>query len=1237
MSSSESVRVRLAIRASHPMTEVRVSDARFRTIDLPANAGTVDVDLSPGIYEVAFRQERGWHNQLVVLRPDEPVEIHEPADSSARAAQPDADDADDSDFATPVGAQAHLRVQLSRSVSGEPGLGDMELPFGVVDVRIRRGVLDPANASVPVPRTSSRQRNATVEAGCWFLSVNADNEEGADGVELPVVCSPGWQTRVRVYFDGSNGSLVWDPSRTLISLRRPDGDRHARGSENRAALVALASRRSLAGDSFHGMVRELLGQKSGDPMRGLYAGHLMACATPADRALLMEVAANLSELLGHGGGFRHPDVEALRLRARLMDAEDRLDDVTPFDFPPMMAASWDVLLDACRRRPEVVPRGSLTADFAGRSFLSGPWRCWTPQPVVTPADMPQAAPGMRAAFQEEAAFPDAAEADIGLRALRPGEPAAPGAKRCFDDPLAVIRKGLSLRSMREWFRLRHKTDVTASGASETGFDATERALVSALRPVAADEERQAVFDAAQLTARRGEHRPLDAGAIAAQIGLPIATVEDAADRLALKFDNQARIAGLPDLERSAMARPKLLIPYDPAFLGDGFTVPIPTLGDTLKAAAFAGGVEVPYTHFSLVMHERRRVALVAANNIDAAHKVQVAGGHKWSMDERLGDTQLGPEVYGDNQLDRGHLVRREDVLWGSVNEARLANEATFFYSNAAPQHQNFNQDEWVTLEDWVLDRATDFSYRLCVLTGPVLRDDDPILQDLPPNLRVAYRANGPAQIPAAFWKVIALRDASAGGEDLSVVAFAMRQTEMWNDRQGRRLLNLKVHQVTLQAISEWTGLDFGDLAMADELQWSPERARLREIGAEPEWPQIRSAQDIVFSGADRRLRGMRIARTRSAAPHETNRMRVESGLAEPCCGRGANADSAFDARGAIEALNRDVVRLTALLAAREGHAPALADRALATDAGAPVPAGERTLPDVANRDADAEEHREVLAATPADRREAMARFLEWAATQRNVARGTRAPTDVRDLERIVGGSDVVPGGFLSCVCIGTAARWQCTGAVVAPRVVLTAAHCGTAISRIMVGGNVVQPLDGAGRIVSVRKVVVHPSYRSGENDITVLILAEDAEVPPVKIATEEQLRAATNVQLVGFGFNDPSRQVGFGTKRQVVVPMAPVMGLAGDPGLQALEQLLGFHAAYEFVAGRKGLGLDTCNGDSGGPAYILGPQNFLLAGLTSRATRQANLPCGDGGIYVRPDRFRDWIAGVLSEAGLPAL
>jgi endonuclease G len=74
-----------------------------------------------------------------------------------------------------------------------------------------------------------------------------------------------------------------------------------------------------------------------------------------------------------------------------------------------------------------------------------------------------------------------------------------------------------------------------------------------------------------------------------------------------------------------------------------------------------------------------------------------------------------------------------------------------------------------------------------------------------------------------------------------------------------------------------------------------------------------------------------------------------------------------------------------------------------------------------------------------------------------------------------------------------------------------------------------------------------------------------------------------------------------------------------------------------MVAGRKGLGKDTCNGDSGGPAYLRQAGGYVVAGLTSRATRSAAVNCGDGGIYVRPSAFRDWINGVLAEAGLPAL
>ena len=86
-----------------------------------------------------------------------------------------------------------------------------------------------------------------------------------------------------------------------------------------------------------------------------------------------------------------------------------------------------------------------------------------------------------------------------------------------------------------------------------------------------------------------------------------------------------------------------------------------------------------------------------------------------------------------------------------------------------------------------------------------------------------------------------------------------------------------------------------------------------------------------------------------------------------------------------------------------------------------------------------------------------------------------------------------------------------------------------------------------------------------------------------------------------------------------------------------LQDELGFHAEYEFVAGRKALGRDSCNGDSGGPAYLQAGNDFVVAGLTSRATRAAVVNCGDGGIYVRPDQFIGWINGKLADAGLPPI
>jgi endonuclease G len=76
-------------------------------------------------------------------------------------------------------------------------------------------------------------------------------------------------------------------------------------------------------------------------------------------------------------------------------------------------------------------------------------------------------------------------------------------------------------------------------------------------------------------------------------------------------------------------------------------------------------------------------------------------------------------LYIDNDLDRGHMVRRLDPVWGDA--AETANEDTFHYTNSCPQHKDLNQKTWNDLEDYVLLNAGKHQLKLNVFTGPVFR------------------------------------------------------------------------------------------------------------------------------------------------------------------------------------------------------------------------------------------------------------------------------------------------------------------------------------------------------------------------------------------------------------------------------------------------------------------------------------------------------------------------------------
>ncbi|MGW5849906.1 DNA/RNA non-specific endonuclease [Streptomyces sp. NPDC055254] len=268
--------------------------------------------------------------------------------------------------------------------------------------------------------------------------------------------------------------------------------------------------------------------------------------------------------------------------------------------------------------------------------------------------------------------------------------------------------------------------------------------------------------------------------------------------------------------------------YDAAFLGPVVPLPVPTSTEIER-------VVLPYTHFTVVLRPDRRLAASTAVCIDGEKLVEdVPRDDAWEFDPRLPETQqAGNDIYRNNSLDRGHLVRRLDPVWGSAAEANRANTDTFRYTNAAPQADVFNQGKqlWQGLENHLLDHAAQFDRKLSVFTGPVLHDSDP-----------PYRG---IQVPLRFWKVAAFVQ---GGELASAAYILDQSPDLTRDREramaGARpgdpppLGPFRTFQVPVTDIAELTGLGFGPLPDADVMPVTRAPAE--------RWKRLESYDDMVL-------------------------------------------------------------------------------------------------------------------------------------------------------------------------------------------------------------------------------------------------------------------------------------------------------------------------------------------------------------------------------------------------------
>ncbi|MFH2009403.1 MAG: trypsin-like serine protease [bacterium] len=203
----------------------------------------------------------------------------------------------------------------------------------------------------------------------------------------------------------------------------------------------------------------------------------------------------------------------------------------------------------------------------------------------------------------------------------------------------------------------------------------------------------------------------------------------------------------------------------------------------------------------------------------------------------------------------------------------------------------------------------------------------------------------------------------------------------------------------------------------------------------------------------------------------------------------------------------------------------------------------------------------------------------------------------------------------------------CSGTLIAPEVVLTAAHCVVDISPTLLEVFFGNDVDAAGERREVVEVMPHPLYEPDliRYDLGLVRLgspapADATPIPylPVNLALTAADQGAL-VDFVGFGQTENN------TSGLKLIATGAITRVCDGPDQCTWNGAPVAPAAFAYSMVDGG----PCHGDSGGPAFVVRQSREYVAGVTS----YGDADCTFYGVSTRPAAYAAWIDAFI--AGVP--